>query len=110
MRYVATALALFTLMMAAPAAACPEQDANGTCVTEISAKVVPARKSDPGLTAGDLLPDDAMVMINTGYYGLPPARDGWWYFKVDGQIYRADADSRVILERVTHLANAAFRS
>ncbi len=72
------------------------------------AKRISVTQSRDVLKPGDQLPARAMVMINTAYYGLPPAAGGWWYFEAGGEIYRADPGSRRVIERVTHLANASF--
>lgn len=112
MRYHATALALLVLTTTTPAqAACiDDNSADMSCNAPSPARFMSVEPSSGGLSDGARLPDNAMVLINTAYYGLPPVESGWWYFKADGQIYRANPSTRVILERVTHLANAAFKS
>jgi hypothetical protein len=57
---------------------------------------------------GDRLPDDYQMLMNTNYYGLPPARDGWQYFRVEHRLFRVDRETREILEDATHEANRAF--
>jgi hypothetical protein len=39
---------------------------------------------------------------------LPPARDGWVYFRVEHWLFRVDLRSRRIVEDATHEANRAF--
>jgi hypothetical protein len=57
---------------------------------------------------GDLLPDEYQILTNTRYYGLPPARDGWQYYRVEHRLLRVDRLTREILEDATHEANRAF--
>lgn len=56
----------------------------------------------PRFAPGDVLPDDYMVMLNSRRRGLPAPRDGWTYFRVEREIYRADLHTRVVIERVGH--------
>ena len=116
MRYLVPILAL--LPLAVPAGeACTLSSRSPDCAMapqlarlapEPLAPEAPSEPSGPILTPGDILPDRAMAFINTEYHGLPPAADGWWYFEEDKQIYRANPQSRQVLERVTHLANGTY--
>lgn len=56
--------------------------------------------ADAAPSIGDMLPAGYYTLIGTAYRGLPPARDGWAYFDVAGEIYRVDLVSREILARV----------
>ena len=67
-----------------------------------------AGPTGPILAPGEQLPDGAMVVLNTGYRGLPPAQDGWWYFEADGEVYRAHRQTREVIERVTHKVKRRF--
>lgn len=60
----------------------------------------PALAADT-LEPGDHLPDDALTVVGTDYLGLPPAKEGWAYFRVGPEIFRADFDTRRIIERVS---------
>ncbi|KAA2317371.1 hypothetical protein DL237_06155 [Pseudooceanicola sediminis] len=60
--------------------------------------------------SGDVLPYQYMVLLNTARYGLPSAQDGWVYFDVDGQIYRADLGTRQVIDRVTQEANMLYQA
>ena len=53
------------------------------------------------LESGDRLPDDALTVVGTDYLGLPPAGDGWAYFRVGREIYRADFHTRRVIGRVS---------
>ncbi len=51
---------------------------------------------------GSILPKGAFSMLmNATWYGLPPAKDGWVYFRVEDDVYRVDFETREVLERVT---------
>ncbi len=56
---------------------------------------------------GDTLPPQYYILMNTRRYGLPPPRDGWMYFRVEREVYRVDARTREVLERVTEQASRA---
>jgi hypothetical protein len=68
----------------------------------------PAKVTAKPYDVGDILPDDYQMLMNTRYYGLPPARDGWVYFRVEHWLFRVDLRSRRIVEDATHEANRAF--
>ena len=48
------------------------------------------------------------VMMNAGYYGLPPVSDGWVYMRIDDDVYRVDFGTFQVLERVTDQTNYYF--
>ncbi|MFC3614928.1 hypothetical protein ACFORG_14250 [Lutimaribacter marinistellae] len=110
----AAGLAFFLVPMAQASTCGTLSLVDGTldCQQEVTApgqaKRISVMDSRDVLKPGDELPPRAMVMINTAYYGLPPAGGGWWYFETNGEIYRADPGSRRVIERVTHLANSSF--
>ncbi len=52
------------------------------------------------IARGDRLPDDSLILMNPTRYGLPRPRDGWTYFAVDRDIYRAELRSRRVLDYV----------
>jgi hypothetical protein len=66
-------------------------------------KTVAARRVKP-LTPtyerGDKLPTDVLIMLNPVRHGLPRPRDGWTYFTVGREVYRADLRSRRVLDFV----------
>lgn len=45
------------------------------------------------------------MLMNARYYGLPSARDGWIYMRIEEEIYRVDYRTHEVLERVTHKAS-----
>ena len=58
----------------------------------------------PAFRTGDRLPRGAYYMLlNTEYFGMPPAADGWVYFRVEGRILRVRARTLEVLGDVTHL-------
>lgn len=54
----------------------------------------------PSFAPGDRLPDDYTVLFNRSRYDLPAPRDGWTYFRVGYEIYRADMFTRIVIDRV----------
>lgn len=109
------AMLLGLTLVPAPALACSTANTGARCVGvgALDAggaagliRKAPARA--PAYRIGDTLPDSFQMLINTAYYGLPPARDGWLYFRVEHQLFRVDRQSRVILEDVTRETNGAF--
>ena len=54
----------------------------------------------PVLSPGDRLPDGVTVLFNRSRYHLPAPRDGWTYFRVGYEIYRADMFTRTVIDRV----------
>lgn len=54
----------------------------------------------PSYAPGDTLPEDVTVLFNRARYDLPAPRDGWTYFRVGYEIYRADLFTRVVIDRV----------
>ena len=46
------------------------------------------------------------MLMNARYYGLPDARDGWVYIRIEDEIYRVDWRSQEVLERVTDQAGS----
>lgn len=91
------ALTLFPL----PAMACVE----GTkCLTVPKAQVTVSPYA-----VGDFLPRGKyQILLNAQYYGLPAAKDGSWYFKVDRRVMRVRPDTLEVLEDVTDQTNRAF--
>lgn len=64
---------------------------------------VAARKNKaikPTYAKGDILPVDVLIMMNPGRHGLPRPRDGWAYFAINKEIYRAELRSRRVLDFV----------
>jgi len=51
---------------------------------------------------GSILPrGEYSMLMNAKWYGLPAAKDGWVYFRVEDDIYRVDFETREVLERAT---------
>ena len=103
------ALLLLALLPGPLHAACQMDGARKVCVpddapqeTAIAAKFLSAPVSEtPSIAPGDPLPQDALTVIGTEYLGLPPARDGWAYFRVGRSLYRADFATRRVINRVS---------
>lgn len=77
--------------------------AGTACVT-----VPQSQPPRPGpVSIGDTLERGAYSMLmNARYYGLPDARDGWIYMRIEDDIYRVDWRSHEVLERVTDQAGS----
>lgn len=76
---------------------------NGAEAVERRFKTVAARRitpSEPTYERGDVLPADVLIMLNPVRHGLPRPRDGWTYFTVGREVYRADLRSRRVLDFV----------
>jgi hypothetical protein len=52
------------------------------------------------LDKGDVLPDESLILMNPLRYGLPRPENGWTYFKVGEDIYRAEIQSRRVLNYI----------
>jgi len=59
-----------------------------------------ARSGDPAFKPGDVLPNQYMMLFDVSRYDLPRPKDGWVYFTVGTDIYRANLNSRTVLERM----------
>lgn len=101
MKQFAISAVIVSLLSAAPALACVP----GTkCVTVPDSQIT---VSPYGV--GDMLPRGKyQVLLNAQYYGLPQAKDGSWYFKVDRRVMRVRPDTLEVLEDVTDQTNRAF--
>ena len=56
---------------------------------------------------GAVLPRGAYsIVMNARWYGLPDARDGWVYMRIEDDVYRVDYRTMEVLERVTHKTGA----
>ena len=75
-----------TFALAGPVAAdCLTASSGAKCVTAAATEAgtegairflkAPVRPAPFGV--GDILPDGYSILLNTDYYGLPPATDGW---------------------------------
>ncbi len=41
------------------------------------------------------------MVMDARWYGLPPAQDGWVYFRIERDVYRVDYVTMTVLERAT---------
>lgn len=98
------------LAAALPLAAGLAMAATGALACADDAKCLTAPESAPAaFAAGDVLPrGQYQVLLNSEYYGLPPARSDAWYFRVDQRVMRVDPGTMTVIEDVTELTNAAF--
>lgn len=70
---------------------------------------VPARQTTPAFSPGDVLPPGRYYrLLNSEYYGLPPAEDGWRYYEVEGRVLRVRPDTLEVIGDATHETNRAF--
>ncbi|MCX7646337.1 MAG: hypothetical protein N2Z62_13725 [Rhodobacteraceae bacterium] len=61
------------------------------------------------LRAGDPLPEGARLVFNPRYWGLPPVEDGQRFYVVGREVYRVDAATLTVIERVFGANPAIFR-
>ena len=67
-----------------------------------SCKVVPVRKVPPPVEIGEIIPRGKYSMVmDARWYGLPPAQDGWIYYRIGRDVYRVDYRTMEVLERAT---------
>ncbi len=67
-----------------------------------SAATVERDLGPPPVEIGDILEKGRYSMLmNAPWYGLPPAKDGWVYFRIEDDVYRVDFRTREVLERAT---------
>ena len=70
--------------------------AAGACVS------VPVKKLPPPVTIGEVIQKGKYSMVmDARWYGLPPAKDGWVYFRIERDVYRVDYVTMTVLERAT---------
>jgi len=85
-------------------AQCRTANTGATCIT-VPQREQPSNERTLGaapVEIGTVLPRGRYTMVlNAGWYGLPPAKDGWVYFRIEDDVYRVDYESRKVLERAT---------
>ncbi|NSX56391.1 hypothetical protein [Parasulfitobacter algicola] len=100
------------LLMCMPMMALAEQ----TCATQNATKCIVAYGNpsdgmiyhngkafkEPKYKDGDVIPvGKYSLLLNTQYYGLPRATDGWVYMQIDEHVYRVDWKTHTILSLAT---------
>jgi hypothetical protein len=99
-------LALLALIGPSPAFACaslvasvcPRDDAPAT----MTARFIRLPVRPPAYAVGDVFPvADNSPLLNPERYDLPPARDGWRYYRVKPDVFRVDTATGQVLEVVT---------
>jgi len=93
-------LALLLLSATTAQGQCRIQTAGSSCVVVPQSQIAP-----PAVSQGDILPRGEYNMVmNAPYFGLPRARDGWVYFRVERDIVRVQLRTMEVLEIVTDQA------
>ncbi|WP_394152494.1 hypothetical protein [Loktanella salsilacus] len=70
--------------------------AAGSCVS------VAPQRTPPPVAIGEVIPKGKYSMVmDARWYGLPPAQDGWVYFRIERDVYRVDYVTMTVLERAT---------
>ena len=86
---------LFSIVASAASAQC-RMAAAGAC------HVVPVKKAPPPVEIGEIIPRGKYSMVmDATWYGLPPAQDGWIYYRIGRDVYRVDYRTMEVLERAT---------
>ena len=94
MRNLLTIICFLTLSSAASAQC--RMAAAGAC------HVVPVKKAPPPVEIGEIIPRGKYSMVmDARWYGLPPAKDGWIYYRIERDVYRVDYRTMEVLERAT---------
>ena len=89
------------------AAQCATANTGAGCASARIISVAPKELPPGPVEVGDILPRGKYSMVmDARWYGLPPARDGWVYFRVEDDVYRVDFMTREVLERATAEAGA----
>ncbi|WP_143057971.1 hypothetical protein [Loktanella fryxellensis] len=61
----------------------------------------------PPVAIGEILaPGRYSMVMDATWYGLPPAQDGWVYYRIADDVYRVDWRTMEVLERATDEAGA----
>ena len=86
---------LFSTLASTASAQC-RMAAAGAC------HVVPVKKAPPPVEIGEIIPRGKYSMVmDATWYGLPPAQDGWIYYRIGRDVYRVDYRTMEVLERAT---------
>ena len=97
-------LVVLGLLPAMAEAQCLTANTGAGCATARIITVAPTMRGlgPPPVEIGDILPRGKYSMVlNARWYGLPDARDGWVYVRVEDDLYRVDYRSMEVLERMT---------
>ena len=93
---------------ASTGAGCVTAGSDGGERAEVGRRV-PVRKTSPSFAPGDVLPPGRYYrLLNSEYYGLPPAEDAWRYYEVEGRVLRVRPDTLEVIGDATHETNRAF--
>lgn len=99
--------ALALVLPVAADAQCLTASTGAGCATARIITVPQSQLGPPPVEVGEFLPRGKYTMVlNARWYGLPDARDGWVYMRVEDDLYRVDYRSMEVLERVTAQAGA----
>ncbi|MDO6589661.1 hypothetical protein DS901_07735 [Loktanella sp. D2R18] len=98
---------LTALSPSVAAAQCAMASTGAGCVSVPQSAAAP--RPSPVEIGSYLTRGEHSIMMNAGYYGFPPVRDGWVYIRIEDDVYRVDFSSFEVLEQVTYQANYYFR-
>ena len=108
MRFIA--FISFAFLASGAQGQCLTANTGAGCATAkiISVPRTPARElGPPPVEIGAILPRGAYsIVLNARWYGLPDARDGWVYYRIEDDVYRVDYRTMEVLERATSEAGA----
>lgn len=96
-------LILLIILPSLASAQCRTANTGASCIqAPLRAPEVPVELPPGPVDIGEILPKGEYSMVmNATWYGLPPAKDGWVYFRVEDDVYRVDFMTREVLERAT---------
>jgi hypothetical protein len=101
--------ALADCATASTGARCITAPRDGAAPSGTAGRRVTARQRTPRFAPGDVLPRGSYrLLLNSGYYGLPPVEDGWRYYEVEGRVLRVRPDTLEVIGDATAETNRAF--
>ena len=96
---------LFALWAGAAQAQCLTASTGAGCATAKFIKPPPTKAETlgpPPVEIGSYIDrGEYTIILNARWYGLPDARDGWVYYRIEDDVYRVDYRTMQVLERAT---------
>lgn len=105
------ALILLAFLPTSALAECENPRPGKGCLTAKIIRLPPPKPAPPPVEIGEIIPRGKYSMVlNARWYGLPDARDGWIYFRIEDEVYRVDYQTMEVLERATSETSANWPS
>ncbi len=96
-------LYILIVSVSTPAIAqCRMAAAGAACSTPPVHKIIAPPPRPAPVEIGAIIPRGKYSMVmDAQWYGLPPAQDGWIYYRIKDDVYRVDYRTMEVLERAT---------